>query len=936
MKTTIFFFLAMNLCMIPLTYSQQIKGTIVGNNETLPGVTVRIQGLNVGAATDLDGNFILNIPASGNYTLNVTCIGYQPKNIDIELTNENVDLKFIHLESRSSELEEIVVTGAMGPSQMKAYNIKKNSPAMVDVIASDAIGKLPDRNAAEAIQRIKGVAIERDLGEGRYASVRGTPMQWSSSLLNGNRLPSASGDYNDRRVQMDIFPSELIEFVQLSKAVTPDMEGDAIGGSINFITKTAPLRRLLNINMAGGYADQSRAGSYNGSLVYGDRLLDGKLGFILSAMIWNRGAANDRYNLSYNYTDQDPVKSYSIAELQLRDYVVERTTTGFNGGIEYEFNKNHKIFAKGVYSEYLDKQRVHETYFNLNNKNAQIQTRGADYNIKLHSIELGGESTLSNKVKLDWSMSADQSSFRFRDGYPMATFQQQATYEGLSSDGNKYLRMDAPDGVGDQIDKILPHLSVNTPIDPDKMMLRQVILINNDNSERNKRVVANLRYDVTNELKLKFGGKYIDKRKDVASPMDVYMPKFSLGISSQLPPTIADLGTESFPYNGGFLSEIGHPYNNEIIDQMRMGDVRGLLSEANISNYDLLKVASDTETNTGASKFFHGTERVYAAYLMGEYRITSKMALIGGIRNEYNEVMFYGHDVSDAQNIVAVTQDNSYNAFLPMVHLKYDMSENSILRASYTRTFARADFGSLNPGITKDDTQRTINYGNAKLKPTFSNNFDLAFEHYFGVLGLIDGGVFYKKMSDLIYTNQGATEIGGVQYTTLRPQNIEDAWLMGFEVGFSKRFNTLPSFWRGFGVEGNYTFTDSETKVPRWVNGTKIEDKTVIPKQSKHLFNAVLLYEYNRLSARLSGNYKGKYLDAIRQGSGTEHYRWYASNFTVDFSGSYAISPTIRFFLELNNLTNAPVRFYHGTYDRAEQAEWYSFRGQAGISVKLY
>ncbi|MCD7936212.1 MAG: TonB-dependent receptor [Tannerellaceae bacterium] len=925
------------LNMLPqLIHAQQIKGTITDENEPLPGVVVMIRELNSGAVTDLDGNFLLNVRNTGKYVVEISYVGYQSKQITVDLTESEYNIGRIRLQQDTQQLGEVVITGAMGPSQMKAYNIKKNAPALVDVIAADAIGKLPDRNAAEAIQRIKGVAIERDLGEGRYASVRGTPMQWSSTLLNGNRLPSASGDYSDRRVQMDIFPSELIEFVQLSKAITPDMEGDAIGGSINFITKTAPLSRLLSLNMAGGYGDQSRDGSYNGSIVYGDRLLNGKLGFVVSGMIWERGAANDRYNLEYNYSLEDPVQSFSINELQLRDYITRRRTTGFNGGLEYLFNDRHKLFAKGIYSEYLDNQNVRETYFNFDGNYAQVQTRGTDYNIRLHSVELGGVHTLNSKLELDWNASTDKSSFRFKGiGYPIATFQQSVQYEGLSSDGYKYLEMDSPNGVGDKIDHILPHLSPGTPISAENMRLLRMIVTNNTNSEQNYRAAANLKYDVSQDLKLKFGGKFIQKQKDVATPLDIYMPKMYLGMSQELPPSIKDLGTEPFPYNGGFLSEIGSPYDNVLIDQMRVKDVAGMLSKENMEKYDLLNVSSTSPDGSGASNYYHGKEKVYALYAMGEYKINN-LTLIGGFRNEYNEVRFYGKDETDASGIRDVIQDNSYNAFLPMLHVKYNFTQNTILRAAYTRTFARADFSDLNPAVTINETFRTITYGNGKLKPTFSNNFDLAFEHYFGVLGLIDGSLFYKKLSDIIYTNQSSTQLNGMTYTTLEPGNLEGGWLMGFELGVSKRFTELPSIWKGFGVEGNYTFTNSETKVPRWVNDEKVIDKTVIPKQSKHLFNVALLYEYNRLSARLAGNYKGKYLDSIRQEAGTGHYRWYESNFTVDFSGSYAITPKIRFFIELNNLTNAPVRFSHGTYDRPEQAEWYSFRGQAGISIKLY
>lgn len=920
-----------------LCQAQQIRGTITSKDGPLPGATVYTVDLNT--QTDLNGAFTLAQKKIGKVKLTVSYIGYTPQIIDIETKNGLNDLGNILLSPKVGNIGEIIVKSSTVGSQIKAISIKRNANAIMEVLAADAIGKLPDRNAAEAVQRMQGVSIERDLGEGRYVSVRGTPMQWSASLLNGNRMPSASADYADRRVQMDIFPSELIEYVQLSKAITPDMEGDAIGGSVNFITKTAPLSRILNINAAGGYGDQARKGSYNTSLVYGDRLMKGKLGFILSGVIWDRTSAQDRYNVDYNFASTNNIQSFSIADLQLRDYVARRRTLGFNGGLEYIINSNHKLFAKGIYSEYLDQQKVHETYFNFDAKNAQIQTRAADYLTKLQSVELGGiSSLLKGKMSLDWSLSMDESSFRFKDpGYPIATFQQAASYEGLAPDGKKYLRMDAPNGVGDAIDAVLPHLSASTPIDATQMKLARITLLRSGNNEKNKRIAFNLKYNGSENLHVKFGGKFIHKDKYIANnPFDVYMT----GLAGKAAPSIAELGTEPFPHNGGFLTEIGTPYNNVLIDQVPLSSLKGYVGQGFIDQYKLTKVVSDAPDNaSGATKYFTGTEEVYAIYAMAEYKPLAKLTFIGGIRNEYNKVRFNGKQVvnfTGGSRITDLKQDNSYNAFLPMLHLKYQASTNDILRLAYTRTFARADFSQLNPATTQDDVNRIITRGKADLQPTFASNVDLMAEHYFGGIGMVSIGAFYKHLSNLIYNNQSNEIIQGLNYTVTQPDNLQKAWLYGFEAGFSKRFTELPGILKYFGLEGNYTFTNSRVKIPRFVGNKRIDDESVIPKQAKHIFNASVIFENKKFMARIAGNYKGKYLDAIRQAAGPDHYRWYAQNFTVDCSTSFSISDKIRLFAEINNITNAPVRFYHGTYDRTEQAEWYSIRGQIGVSMKLF
>lgn len=278
--------------------AQQIKGVVIAEDGTLPGVIIRIDSLKQGTASDLDGVFSLQVEKTGTHKIRITYIGYQEKVISVQVASGINDLGNIMLETNSLVLGEVVVRGTMAPSQAKAYSVKMNALAMIDVVASDAMGKLPDRNAAEAVQRIQGVAVARYHGEADQATVRGTPFAWTSTLFNGSRLPS-SNVMGNRSSVLDAIPSELIQYVQVAKAITPDMEGDAIGGSINFITRTAPTKRKLGGSVAGGYNNFSENGTYNGSVVYGDRFLNDKLGVILVGAIWDRQWGSDAFDVGY-------------------------------------------------------------------------------------------------------------------------------------------------------------------------------------------------------------------------------------------------------------------------------------------------------------------------------------------------------------------------------------------------------------------------------------------------------------------------------------------------------------------------------------------------------------------------------------------------------------------------------------------------------------
>ncbi|MEH0152780.1 TonB-dependent receptor [Limibacter armeniacum] len=929
------------------TRNSSLRGIILDEVGALPGAAIKVLGANVGTVSRLDGSFsLVNLP-SGKQTVQITFIGMAEQQLEVNLeSGQTYNMGMVTMKPDDTELEEVVVKGSYYPSQVRALNIKKNFDGIAEVLAADAIGKLPDRNAAEAVQRLQGVSIERDLGEGRFVSVRGTPIQWSATLMNGNRLPSASGDNANRGVQMDIFPSELIEYVQLSKALTPDIDGDAIGGSMNFITKAAPYDKAFNINLGATYSEQAQEPGYNASIVYGDRI-GKKFGFMMSAVVWDRNTGTDQYRLGYNFENPDAVQAYSINNIQLRDYLARRQTMGYNLGLEYEFNPDHKVYFKGMYSRYLDQQSVREVYFNIDQHNTQLQARHTDYVTDLYSMQLSGKSKLSEKLHMDWQLQTARSSFAFdapknlpkeERGYPIVNFIQQTDFDNLSSDGFKYLEMDSPNGIGDQIDAVLPYLT--STLDPNQMVMQYAILAQSENDETDYKGQVDFKYEASDRLKLKAGAKVSDKTKNVFSATVIKMAGGLLGIPNMpAPPMLNNMERESFPHNGGFLSEIGGIYNDMLIDQLTNDQIDQIYTDEFAQQYGLITAqGKDAPSNQTGS--YVGDEQVYAAYLMGNYKLSGKVELIGGIRNEYNVLQFKGAKVSTnaagETTVEDIVENNEYNAFLPMLHLKYKMDEQNLLRLAVTRTYAKADFSQLNPGVTISDIARTVVKGNTDLKPTFSINYDLMFEHYFNEVGLISGGAFYKQLSNFIYDNQSIAVVNGENYLLSRPENLDKAWLYGFEFGLSRRFRELPGFLKNFGIEGNYTFVDSEVKIPEFKDGEQVgEYSSSLPKQAKHIFNAVLFYEDNAFTARIAGNFKGKYVNTIRSVAGPEHYEWFDDNFTVDFSTSYAFTEKMRVFAEVNNITNTPNRMYHGTVDRPERASWFGVRGQVGLSYNF-
>lgn len=616
----------------PLAFAQTtVHGIVVDNEGNLPNALVYIKDTGEKITSDTDGSFVLNNVHDGKYQLIVEYKGYDSMHIPFLVSDKKeVDLGLIRLGSKPKEnnIQEVIVTSVYKASQARAITMKKNSNTITEVLSADAIGKLPDRNAADAVQRMQGVSIERDMGEGRFVAVRGTPVQWTASTLNGNRMPSASGDNANRGVQMDIFPSELIQNVRLSKALTPDLDGDAIGGNVDFITKTSPNKETLAISTASGYVNMSRSPTYNTSVVYGNKITN-KLKFISSAVIWERYTAIDQMRNIFNYGLKDKAESYSINQLQLRDYQANRRTLGFNLGVDYEIDSRNKLYFKGLYSQYKDGQSVRETYFNFDNKNVMLQARHADYITGLYSMQIGGAHQVGRRMEISWSLSKARSEFKFNSpgnldqserGYPIVNFIQPMTYGSLSANGRKYMAMDAPDGIGDTGEYTLPYNQQN--ISADKLKLNQIILSQNHNSETDLRGQADLKYKVSDNFELKFGTKYNNKEKIVNSSLLVWMPKSSLGVPGAPVSYLNQFNREDFPYRGGFMNPLGNPYNTVIIDQITNGQIDQMYNTAVQNSLGLAQV-STKDSNSNITSLTEGL-KTYGHHILwepGKYQI---------------------------------------------------------------------------------------------------------------------------------------------------------------------------------------------------------------------------------------------------------------------------------------------------------------------------
>ena len=257
-----------------VTKQGTVRGRIIdATKQTLPGASIYIEKLHTGVTSDVNGFYTFSNLDPGTYTVKVSYVGYSPVELKITIPAGRTLEKDVVL-NEGVELQEVVVGGAF-QGQRRAINSQKNNMGITNVVSADQVGKFPDSNIGDALKRISGINVQYDQGEARFGQVRGTSADLSSVTINGNRVPSAEGD--TRNVQLDLIPADMIQTIEVNKVVTADMDGDAIGGSINLVTKNSPYKRTIAATAGTGYNWVSEKAQLNLGFTYGDRFFNDKL-----------------------------------------------------------------------------------------------------------------------------------------------------------------------------------------------------------------------------------------------------------------------------------------------------------------------------------------------------------------------------------------------------------------------------------------------------------------------------------------------------------------------------------------------------------------------------------------------------------------------------------------------------------------------------------
>ena len=890
--------------------------TDASNTVYFEGAKVRIKELNMTVISARDGSFHFSQLPTGEYTLEISYIGVPTveKKISVSDTT-NSPQKFI-IGNTQEAMDNIIVYGQRA-GQAGAINRQKNADNLMSVVSADTIGQSPDQNAAEALQRLPGLSIQRDQGEGRFVTIRGIDPNLNNVTINGVNVPSPESGV--RSVALDVIPSELVQSLEVSKTVTPDMDANAVGGSIEVKSLSAFDRqgRSYSATIQGSYNELMEDTSPKLSGSYTDifDLSSGAQLGVATAVSWferkfgSHNVETDGGWADFEFEDAasgDDVEVFSAEEIEQRHYQITRERLGAALNFDLHTSSTDKYYFRTLYSKFSDDEyRLRNQYkfdkgsidlTNYNDSSAQFTDAEMERDTKdryeqqeILSLVLGGENQVGDwlvEYDLGYSKSSEEEPNRLG-----VTFVGEDLALGYNSTGS------------------IPQLVQSSAAhDLNNFAMDEVAYENNLAEDEELSFKIDFSKDFVwqnNNGQFKFGFKHQSREKFNDADVTIYDGGFDDIVAQQF-------ATATPNYNIGSFGP---------------GISQGSLKDYVLTNRADFGVDQLKSTIDSKGSSFESNEDVSAAYAMVTLDI-DKWRIITGVRYEStrfdtqgNKVELVADEVNDDEQVLIspwqVKKD--YDHILPSLNVKYSASDKLLARFAFTQTIARPTFGDsaafqiIESEITKDDgnieTERKAEVGNPDLAPYESDNIDLSVEYYPGHIGVLSAGLFYKDIDN--YIIQAEVQDNG-QWTgfeeVVQPINGGSASLTGLELSWTKNFQS------GLFVSANGTFVDTSDK---------------LPNQADTVANLMLGFENNKFSARLSSTYKSESFQFIDNSSDV----FEDTHTQIDFSAKYYIDDTMQVYFNAVNLTDEPYYLYHGNEKHNYQYEEYGSSFELGFTI---
>jgi TonB-dependent receptor len=1011
------------ICLFLLVLAVQVSfaqgtGTIKGvvydqmTKDGLPGANIIVKGTNLGAASDLDGKFIIrNVPA-GRQLLIASYIGYISFSLEVVVTaNKTLEQNFT-LNPEALEGQTVVVT-AQAQGQLEAINQQLTSDKISNVVSESRIQELPDFNAAAALSRLPGISTTQSSGEDNKVVIRGLSPKYNSVEVEGIRLAATGsnsiglvsdtyvgtgGIQNDRSVDLTMISPYMIRMISVYKSLTPDMNANSIGGTVNMELREAPSDLHFDLLYQQGYTAKSKTyGNYRTVGSISNRFFDGKFGVyaLINAESYDRNADNltAGYNLAGEAVEINPETGFrpvKVSSVTFNRHVETRKRYGGNLILDYSLPEGSikliNMFTR-INGNYTDYNQT----INYDNGVMSWQLRNGE-NItdqELHSLKFNYDLEF---MTADLSASYNIAKNNL-DKSPIFSFNQtDALQSGVLRD-NK---------TPEELIYLLSNYKGDSAV-----VLRSGNLYSNAYKEEKFTYKADFQIPYNLDLisgYLKFGGQF--DRKTLSTDQEAPYLGFNgsasgtgTDIQSNLMRAIRSAFGISVDKQGNLIGPYFKNSDSKLLDPFLGNQFGSMFYAANpglmndILNYIVGKPdfnASNTNFSSGSvGGWYDGPyqqlvndynykENYYATYAMAKVNFLDFM-LIGGARYEKVTSDYFAYNARDNRNpqsqIMYDTTSTKKNEFLlPMAQMKYSPLDWIDIRYAYTQTLARADYQQLSPKFTITQSNQIFT-GNPELKPAKSSNHDVNITVHNNELGLFTIGGFYKTIKDFVYSaayRLDAAEGAGIdalhryqivrngQYVVspvltngkadaqvFRPLNNPfDATVKGVELDFQHNFWYLPEPLNHIVFGINYARIYSDTKYPWYDVKVKVVGRDRIAvlidsastgrliDQPNHVLNTYIGIDYEGLSCRLSFLYQSNAATG-NGGRYPENDSYTKDYFRTDFSARQKLPWfNMEAFLDVSNLNNANTRGIERAISGFTNIQNYGLTANLGLRVR--
>ena len=962
--------------------SGSVKGHVTDREtgEMLVGANVVVVSTSLGAVADVDGIFVIHGVPAGKRTLKISYLGYQSTTVDVTVTESAALEVNIHLSAQALTGETVVIT-AQAKGQESAINEQLASNTISNIVAADRIKELPDANAAESIGRLPGISIDRYNGEATSVAIRGLAPKYNTVTVNGVALPATNND--DRSVDLSLISSNILDGIEVKKANTPDMDADALGGTIDLrLREASPGFQISALAQGGATNRQNYYGNYNTNVSLSDRFFDDALGIIAG---FNADRNNrDADKLSANYAT---VRVTDVEEnIRVQNIFLERDDAfkdrlGGNFLADYRIPAG-KITANGFYSQGQTDGTTRKDNMDFVHFSHYYSVESNISTTSIYTSSAGIEQDFG-WIKYDANLSATGSKTSDPND-----FQWQFSEE--NSAASSYPAPNIP---------LWQDYSYELPSDT-STTLQSIFIYSTRLIEGQKSAQLNVQVPITITDNIsgyiKAGGKF----RMLSRTFDQNEwghPNLQYGTPwTGIPGAIAQEAALLYPgdFNrisdstniasgktGWMLSRFYAGYqtpSNFLDGQYHLGkspDVK-LLREITTAAQVLGGANWQVQPLGEYGNDYDGIERYGAGYLMAEIKIGPDITFTPGVRYDEDYTRYHGQSfrevIQAGASQIPLLQRNEnvrQNSFwLPMVHLNVVPFDWLHIHLAGTETVTRPDYNEYAPITTIDQYSSNIQAANGSLRDTRSKNLDASVSIYERYSGFLTVSGFYKKIDDLVFY-EGITGVDSTIYKLLNANlNIPKSWLTGaqqvntwinnptpaqyrgVELDWQTHFWYLPSVFKGLVFDLNWTYIVSTIDVKQYqtqyktvVVGHNIKQVAFLdstsrtermPDQPAHIFNTTIGYDISGFSIRLSYLYESDKVGGIGSsplldGFTAAYGRW-------DIAVQQRISEGLQLYANFNNLNKT-----HDESDRGysqinpSDLEYYGSTIDVGLRFKL-